>query len=146
MSNLYGVWLPFNGDQKWLQDVTGHDLVTPDHSHANQTATEECRTRIAITSLYDRGHNFHRAWGMCIACKASPERARNRWCPHSNPPVELEVASVARLLWETDDRVAALTIEAAEGRDPPPELLERLYENDVRGLRSEAEERAKAMR
>lgn len=142
MKALFGVWLPFAiGGQHWLQDVEGHDLVTPDESRARTTAWHEKRD--AFVAPYERGHYFHGVFGICCACKATPEQAKNRWCPHSNPPVELETAALARSLWDTDDRVAALTVEAAEGRDPPPELLERLYTNDVKGLRSEAEERAK---
>jgi len=142
---LYGVWLPFQGDGgRWLQDVAGFDLVTPDADHAQEEARSSHHSAIAV--YYSQGHYFHRMFERCCACRISPPKANGRWCIHSNPPSELQDAELTRKLWDTDDRVAALTVEASEGREPSEELLQRLFDNDVRGLRGEAEQRAKAMR
>jgi hypothetical protein len=138
---LYGVWFPFERG-RWLSDVAGFDLVTSDQTQARGYAAEHY---LAHAVEYTRGHYFHVMFGACNICKATPEQARGRWCPHSNPPPELEARDLARRLWDTDDRVAALTVEAAEGNEPSMELLQRLYDRDVRGLRGEAEARAKTI-
>jgi hypothetical protein len=134
----YGVWLPFHGDGRpWLQDVEGRDLVT-DKAHAEELARLEYHDHVATAAPYNAGHCFA-MWDRCKACKASLAQTKGRWCPHSNPPVELETAGLARKIWESFDAVAALCVEAGEGREPTPELLDRLFERDAKGFRSHAE-------
>jgi hypothetical protein len=141
---LYGLWLPFEGGH-WIADVTGHDLVTEDHGHACGEAAGLQPYRVARVVPYTNGHFFHTALLTCMACKATSAQARGRWCPHSNPPVELETAVLARKLWEANDAVAALCVEVGEGREPSEELLQRLFDRDARGLRSQAEVLAKQL-
>jgi hypothetical protein len=143
MKRLFGLWLPFEGNQ-WLGSA-GQDVLFKDEEQAKERARAEAPAHFMVACLYDQGHYFHSVFNMCSACKATPTQARGRWCPHSNPPIEVEAAELARKLWDTDDRTAALTVEAAEGREPSTELLDRLFDRNTGGLRGEAEARARAM-
>jgi hypothetical protein len=132
MKQIYGVWLP--PAKIWARNG-GFDFISTDLGTL---------VGPGVIAVYDRGHYFP-SGGMCPACTASPRQARDRWCPRSNPSPELEASDLARKLWDTDDDVAALTVSAAEGREPTPELLDRLFDRDVGGLRTKAVQRARAM-
>ena len=127
MKALYGVLISLQGG--WLQH-DGHDFVT----ESPEGATDVAKSAAGVAAPYYRGHAFPD--GTCLHCRVS--FPSTRWCPHANNRT-VEVADMARRLWDTDDRVASLVVEIHGSTEPSDELLDRLYMKDAGGLRSDAE-------